>query len=565
MTNKIYKSLSLTLGSILILHIILSIPSFWVPFYKVDELTNAIYARLIVNHELSLKDFLGSTYFFTHYFYALIFRLIDNNSLIPVHIAHCLWKCGTITGLYLAGSELKDKKTGLYAALFYTVYNWCFMSKDFHTPSAESLSLLPASFTAYFLFKGLRLSQPYLFFITGIFCGMAALFKAPMGITLVALNLVFIFYHQNRIKSFLLLNIGFILTYLSPTIFYGDVVEGFKIVFATLYDTKTAYMSYHKDSFIYWGIKFLLRTMLIFASTFGMSFLAVYAIRFLFKNKNKNSQWIHVWFLTLWLLFLWYDATLGKRIFFYYFKFMLVPLSLMAALSITSLDHITKNTTFSFKTSRFIKKHLAYFMLIPLIGFSVEGAFNFSTKAVIPFNFTPAIDYIKSTTKPDDKIFVWGYIPQLYFYTNREPASTFFWSDVLAGSSPGSPAMEYIHATGNNLTLSEKLTKDMVPFSFSEEEAEKIDHHSLSKVSDNDLFTVNELLGRIDNDHWKKVFDDFFKHPPVLFIDTAPLNYRGFGYYPISNYELLKRFIADNYVYDSTVSGMPIYRLKNNL
>lgn len=556
------RNFHIELWHILVLNLALAIPTLWVPFYKVDELTNALYARLIINGDVGLKDFLGSTYFLTHYLYVFIFKIIDNSSLMPMHALHGLWKCGTITGLYLAGSQMRDKKTGLWAALFYTVYNFCFMSKDFHTPSAESFSLFPASFVAYFLFRAMKENNLHLYFACGFCVGIATLFKAPMGITLLALNAVFVFKTEKRIQALIAINSAFILSYFSPALFYTNPLEGIKLIIDKLTYTQTGYVAFHQDSFIYWGTKFILRTLLVFASTLGISYLACYAIRLLFTGR-RSTHWIHIWFLSLWTLFLWYDATLGKRVFYYYFKFLLVPLPLLAAYCLTTLtEH--KKKSFSYTVAHFIKHYIVLFMAIPLVGFSVEGATNFSTRAVIPFDFNPAINYIKEQTKPGDRIYVWGYIPQIYFYSNRLPATSYFWSDVLAGSSPGSPAMEYVRATGDQLSLGEKIAKDLEPYSFTEKESEKIDGRTLSQVSDNELFTVQELLDRIENKHWKTVLNDFFVHPPVLFIDSAPLNYRGFGYYQISKYELLKRFIADNYNYETHASGMPFYRLGKN-
>ena len=70
------------LGVIVTVHLLLSLPGLWVPYFNIDELTNALYARFINAGMVGLKDFLGSTYLLTHYLYALVYSFTEKQSSV---------------------------------------------------------------------------------------------------------------------------------------------------------------------------------------------------------------------------------------------------------------------------------------------------------------------------------------------------------------------------------------------------------------------------------------------------------------------------------------------------
>lgn len=556
------------LALIILLNLILSIPSLWVPYYKVDELTNALFARFINRGTLGLKDFLGNTYFFTHYLYALVLKFTSGNTLIPMHAVNAIWKSLTIIALYRAGKYFIDEKTGLWSALFYCVSSYCFLSKDFHTPSAESFSLLPAALSAGFVLKGVDDDRMRSFFWAGVFVAVATLFKAPMGITILAINTMLLVRGRHFFRHGVVTSMGFILAFFIPAYLYFPPYEGVTRVLDTMLGVQT-YIQFHSDPTLYWASKFIIRILLVACASAGMSLFVLHGLRNLFLLRSVDrAMWTKLFFLVTWLICLGFTVTLGKRIFFYYFIFLLAPLSLIAGGSLVQFDRRLcassgREQTWFFRFMGGVRRYIFIILAVPLIGFSIEGALNYSTLAVMPSNFHDIIRYVQTHTQEEDRIFVWGYIPQIYFYSGRLPSGVHFWSDALAGSSPGSPAMEYLHATGKTLSLNEKLAKDFTANPFQQKsESEMEVHAGLAGVGEVELFNYQELLNQIANPYWKEVFADFFAHPPQLFIDSSPLNYRGFGYYPINKYELLKRFIADNYELETTVDHMIIYRLK---
>lgn len=556
---------------LLVAHFVLALPGLWVPYYNIDELTNAIHAKFILEQTLSFKDFVGNTYLLTHYLYALVGYLFGFDSLAPMHMVHALWKGFTILSLFWAGRELADEKVGWWTAVFYTFGSLCFMSKDFHTPSAESFSLLPAALCTGFFFRSLNRQDLLSLFWAGVFAALATLFKAPMGVLIVALNVTLLVRRKNILKNVLVLNLAFLFFLFSQAFFVMPFGEGLHVLFARIQETNEVYIQSHDGiSLLYWLFKFFIRTALVLFAMFTVTVFAVQTGRVLFRMRKKTRvYWQKIFFLCVTVVMLWYVVSLGKRVFFHYYVFMLVPLCLMAGAGIKIFDarliaHLKhrsiENTPFFF--TRFVREHVWFFLLLPTLGFSIEGALNYST---MPPELNSSVHYIRTQTNTPQKIYVWGNMPQLYFFGRRQPATVYFWSDTLAGTSPGSPAMEYVRATGKRLTLTEKLKKDFQARVFHEKDMmDLFSGASLNRIGEHELFTLEELMQKIDQPYWRRVFRDFFANPPELFIDTSPTNYRGFGYYTIGRYELLKRFVLDNYRVEAVVDRMIFYRLNRS-
>lgn len=555
------------LGLILLLNFILCLPGFWVPFYNIDELTNGIFAGLINSGDIGLGHFVGNTYLLTHYVYAFVYKIFPLGSLVPIHVFHMIWRGLTILAFAWSGQNLLGKRGGLWAAIFYCVFSTCFMSKDFHTPSAESFSLLPAVLSVGFFFAAIDKKRLAFYLYAGVFAALAALFKAPMGAMIAVLNLSILMQGQGFLKKIFVTNFAFGFVLLAPVFLVQPWGQGLVLLQEKLNETNTLYLQTQNDvSFLYWFFKYLLRTGLVFLAVFPMGAFALYGMRKVFHFKRREQDyWQMEFLLVVWVILMWFTVALGKRVFYHYFVFLMAPLPLLASAGLHNfqhrMEHFKKEVpSLSLKLLTFVRKYMIVFMVILASVAFVDGALNFSTK---PNQVDQAIFYIKENTKKSDRIYVWGNAPQLYFFSERLPSTPYFWSDVLAGTSPGSPAMEYVRATGKTLKVHEALALDM--------QAKAIDkvkpkdrslNNGLTPIHESELFTVEEILDRIDHTYWQKVFHDFLKNPPELFLDTAPANIRGFGYYPIHKYELLKRFVLDNYQLETIKDGVVIYRLQ---
>jgi hypothetical protein len=211
-----------------------------------------------------------------------------------------------------------------------------------------------------------------------------------------------------------------------------------------------------------------------------------------------------------------FAVSLGGRVFYHYYVFLLAPLPLLAATGIRNFDmrlvafrHHKTRPDGRFYFLNFVRGNLRWFLAVPAAAFSIEGALNYSTQ---PPDVATIVRYVGENTALEDVVYVWGNVPQIYFGSGRQPATPFFWSDILAGTSPGSPAMEYVRATGEKLSLAQQLGKDFQSRVFQKVRPEQINADTtLSAIGEDELFTLDELLARIDQPYWRRVFSDFFR------------------------------------------------------
>ncbi|MDO8519384.1 MAG: glycosyltransferase family 39 protein [Deltaproteobacteria bacterium] len=368
------------------MNFILCLPGLWVPYFNIDETTNALFAQFINNGELGLSYFLGNTYLLTHYLFAWVNWIFGADTLVAMHIVHAFWRGGTILALYAAGRAIQGHKAGIWSAWFYCLASVSFMSKDFQTPSAESLSLLPAALSALYLFKHQNAGGKSFLFLAGVFAAAATMFKAPMGMLLVAGNLFVLINGKRLLPCLALFNGGYLAAILAPALFVMPFGQGFVLMAERLRETHTTYIRFYDDfGFIYWALKFLIRTLLVMAPAFALYFFAGYNFKTLFHlRRNQYAYWQKIFFLFVWLFLMWGTVAIGKRVFYHYFVFLLVPLSLLGGTGVRLFD-LSASIGRAAKTERlfpvyaFLRRHLFLLILIPAVGFAIEGAFNFST------------------------------------------------------------------------------------------------------------------------------------------------------------------------------------------
>ncbi len=521
---------------------IFRLPDLFVPYYNNDELTNSLFANMILEGRLTLLDFLGNTYLLTHYFYVACVALFGKFTLFPIYLVNIFWCMATAALFYKAGYELTgEKEGGFWAGTFYAVASICFMSKDYRAVLSESLALLPLAAAGFFFFRFLNQRKLNSIFWTGFFAGVAGLFKNPSAIMILAVWCLLPFLERGpRVAPFFTALAGFLLAFFAPLLFAGSLNEGIDRMIGRMEVVNRVYIRFYEDlPMIYWIFKYLFRTLLVALSSFLIWFLA---FRTLHGKMAKRGA---ILFLFFWLMANWLVVSIGKRIFYHYFVFLIPPICLLAVPAM--LEWKKKTLLF------------ALLLFFPPLAYTVEAAIGLSPRRP---NFDIIVSYIQGHTHPSDKIYVWGSTPQIYFFSKRDPATTFFWSDTLAGTSPGSPAMEYMKATGKTLTLPESIVRDLFVTPEERKKFDPVTPKSYHFISDSELLSIREMLDRIENLFWKKTFEDFFRTPPVLFIDTSPSGIRNFSAYPIEKYELLRQFVESNYHFEGNIGGMMVYRLK---
>ena len=124
-------------------------------------------------------------------------------------------------------------------------------------------------------------------------------------------------------------------------------------------------------------------------------------------------------------------------------------------------------------------------------------------------------DRIRNHSSDQERIFVWGYFPELYFHTKRLPATRYIYANYITG---------------------------MIAWS--------------------NLDALQDVEYGVSPDGWKNFYEDFDATPPAVIVDT--LGIRGYSKFPIENREPLWSYVRRDYVQVSAGSetsfGMRIFR-----
>jgi 4-amino-4-deoxy-L-arabinose transferase-like glycosyltransferase len=202
--------------------------------------------------------------------------------------------------------------------------------------------------------------------------------------------------------------------------------------------------------------------------------------------------------LWLWLASAAVSVAVGLRFFGHYYIQLVPPLALLAAGALSR------------GSAAWARRTVAVALLFGL-GFSVTG-YLVASGTPEP-NYESVSRYLATTTNPDDPIYVWGSVPEIYWASERRPATRFLTSPFLTGNYPGRPPEDA--NTGSD--------------------------------------TENA---------WQLFYEDFKAHPPKYFVDTSPAKVRGAQYYPISDFPRLERIIDTQYKYVVTIDGIDVYQRK---
>jgi hypothetical protein len=232
-----------------------------------------------------------------------------------------------------------------------------------------------------------------------------------------------------------------------------------------------------------------------------------------FRKQRQSLSSHFSLFIILWFLSSVSVTFMGNRMFGHYFIQILPSLSLMAALAAGKYFEEKGESR-----SRYWKAAILALTISPGIAFtSMAIPFEATTDTwgEIKPDFRPATEYIKTHTKPQDKIFVWGWFTPIYVYSERAPATRFTFTTMHTG-----------YKQGNNLNEKDR--------------------------ADVGWLFVPEA--------WPMLEADLNRDPPELFVDTSRGNYHDFGRYPAGDYPILRSFIDRNCRLEKTITGMDIYR-----
>jgi hypothetical protein len=208
--------------------------------------------------------------------------------------------------------------------------------------------------------------------------------------------------------------------------------------------------------------------------------------------------------LILWLVLSYLGIFIGWRFPGHYHLAVLPPLSILAGQAFSRF--VAEQGRFPQPRWRWIRAGIIGAAALPAIGFLVD-AFVVRTQTL---NFLPIVQHITEETNPNDRIFVWGSLPQLYSFSGRRMATRFVSCSHLVGAYASRPREDTDKG------------KSLIPGT------------------------------------WEMFQADWEAHPPVLIIDTSPLGHF-WEAHPMTRYPVLRAYLA-GYRLEGVVNGARIYR-----
>lgn len=188
--------------------------------------------------------------------------------------------------------------------------------------------------------------------------------------------------------------------------------------------------------------------------------------------------------------------TAGFRFFGHYWFQVLPPLCFLAALGVA-------------RCPRLVRRMLVVAVVVPavaawVLAFTPRGGES---------KINAVATYVRTHTRPTDRVAVWGSASEVYWLSGRDPGGALVTTDFVVGKTAGRPDGP------------ERL-KDATPGA--------------------QVTFLRSLRA----------------HPPKLFVDTSTANLRHYAKYPLTRIPAVAAFIHARYQRVATVRGIAIYQLR---
>jgi hypothetical protein len=412
-------------------------PTFGFEVWNVDEAIHAAVARTLNDGGVLYRDAIDQRTPLTYYAVAALFRIAGANNVWAMHALAAALVAGTAFGLFLLGRAWRGPLAGLWAALFFTVFATAlFYPGDAHALNTEWFVALFTTWAAWLFWRGAPAWA-------GGLLGLAFLSKQPALLDLGA-PLVAVAY----------LTLGERASWARLARRLGAVLAGFAVpvgLTVAYFAARGALADFYFYAWQY-NLQFYapeisaagraasaLKPFHLLAAQYPLALAALIGAagaglirlrpaRAGAGDRTGSAQWLY---LLTWAVTSLAGAASGGRGFDHYYIQFLPACCLLAALGLAGL------TTWaaSHRARRFLVP--AVILLSALFGLELGQGVRRQHGRTLPMDPSwRAGEFIRAHTGPDERIFVWGYHPDLYLFAGRKPASRFVYASFLSGLIP---------------------------------------------------------------------------------------------------------------------------------
>jgi 4-amino-4-deoxy-L-arabinose transferase-like glycosyltransferase len=496
MTNSRGTSLRTFAISILLLTVFLRIPSLVHPRAIDDEAVYSVVGNQIAEGGRPYVDAVERKPPLLFWTYAAIIKMGGEYNWPFLHAAALLWVVATMAGFYAIGRGLFNPLTGLFAALLYSLYQpWLkFIDLAFNGEVVMNLPIVWGWAIAFS--KSRSRARPELL-VSGMLLCASFLLKQPAAIAAIPLGLYFLLpsYQKSRGITF---STGVLQAAVFTAGFFGTLALTGLILWkqGILRDTIYWTITNHTVAHIFWTTGFL-HTLAFLGACLPLVLGSVISYR------NRAGLWAthsaERTALAGLVIVSAIGAAAGARFYPHYYIQLIPPLAILAAPVFAHVFSTPNNRPLWLKPSV-----VTAALVITFLAFSI----TYWIGEVPSRKPTEAGEYVRTHSKPDDRIFVWGQNPEMYLDAQRRPACRYVVTFPLTG---------YIFG-------------------------------GIYYIDTND---------RIVPGTWDKLDQDFKAHPPVYIIDVHedPKN----AQYPILQFPVLARWLKAYQAVTEVKEGI-IYR-----
>lgn len=430
---------------------IFRLPTFFNDYYDVDEL-----AAIIQTKEHFAGNYVSeSKKYIYHAIFKSAYKLSPENGWVLIHIATAFIVFATSVFIYLSGKLMNKENAGKISAFLYAILISSF-NRHFMATNGEIIYNLPLAAGIFFLAWTLIsiFDKEYLKTIISIpgflICSYIALNIKFHGIILVIISIFFIFIYLPYLKLSRsnLLKYYFSISFLGTIFIVLDIVflNTFISKFLSIMDAKLFYsFSARSMNPLYILIKFIHRQGLLTIWHFILWIPVFFYLKNVILSKRLKLGISESLYLTYFVLTYLMVFGGGSRLYFHYFMAPYPAACLLAGVALTS-------NTFKFKK---LQNNIVKYLMIPGLFFLSwntkdiiikhflpqayynEGKVLYWTRAVLVGTFDDyllpetsydeAAAYLKEISKKNDKLFVWGNGPYLYYFSGLRMATTTLW------------------------------------------------------------------------------------------------------------------------------------------
>jgi hypothetical protein len=479
------RLLGLVALGIILLTVLTRLPSILHPQAIDDEIVYSVVANEIVDGGLPYIDAVERKPPLLFWTYAAIFEAAGKFNWKALHEVAMAWTLLTMAGLYVIGARLFNRETGLIAALLYSIFQpWAdFKNLAFN---GELLMNLPIVWAWAIAFRrSTSPARPELFFSGALLCA-GFLLKQPGAIAALPLGIYLLLPSYRRARK---------LTWAASITQAALLTLGFFATLAVVVAVlgrqgilREAFywtITDHSIPHVFWTSGTLL-TLLFLGACLPLLVGAAVGIR------DDLAIWVDKSAERTALLGLFVASAFGVaasgRFYPHYYIQLIPPLALLAApfyAQVWSERARPRHHLLRPKT-------ICVWLTLTILAFSfIHWRTHLSQRKE-----SEAGQYLREHSSPKDRIFVWGQDPRIYLDARRRPACRYINTFPLTG---------YIF--GGRIR--------------------GVDTHD-----------------RIVPGAWNRLEEDFAKHPPVYIVDTQC---NPGDYYPVANFPILAKFLAERY------------------